>query len=361
MLWSHHDIIVIGAGIIGASIAYHLTRRGADVTILDKTGPAAGATGKSFAWINANHAADDAYHRLRYQSLTEYHRLDQELNGALGVRWCGSLCFDLDDEALDQRLKRFRALGYPVEQIAHNEFGDLEPNYREPPKKALRLPLERCIEPIRANLALINAATELGARMIYGVDVTGLRRQGDRLLGIETESGRLDAKAVVIAAGVGASDLAASISLDLPMTNKPGLMLHCRPIEPVLTHVIWGDRIHLKQQDDGRLIIGEILSDSRVGDDQITVAEEMLAEARRHLPDFDIEVEKTTVGMRPMPKDGMPMVGGLGGVQGLYIAVMHSGITLAPIIGRMAAEELLDGVVFEALAPYRPDRFTKAA
>ncbi len=355
------DIIVIGAGIVGASIAYHLARRGADVTVLDKTGPAAGATGKSFAWINANHAADDAYHRLRYQSLTEYHRLDQELGGALGIRWCGSLCFDVEVDALDRRLERFRALGYAVEEVAHNAFGELEPNYVDPPKKALRLPLEGCVEPISATSALIDGANELGARTIYGLDAIGLRQNGNRLVGVETESGHLDAKAVVIAAGVGASDLAASIALELPMVNKPGLMLHCRPIEPVLTHVIWGDRIHLKQQQDGRLIVGEIFSDGEGGCDQMVLAEDMLAEARRHLPEIDIEVEKMTIGMRPMPKDGMPMIGGLGDVTGLYIAVMHSGITLAPVVGRMAADELLDGVAFEALEPYRPDRFTKPA
>ncbi|MGI9493688.1 MAG: NAD(P)/FAD-dependent oxidoreductase [Geminicoccaceae bacterium] len=350
------EIIVIGAGIIGASIGYHLARRGADVTILDRSGPAAGATGKSFAWINANHVADDPYHRLRYQSLTEYHRLDQELKGALGVRWNGSLCFDVKDGALDKRLQRFRVMGYPVEEVSHNQFRKLEANYQDPPKRALRFSLEGCVEPIRANLALIDAAMERGGRMMCGVEVTGLRRKGEKVVGIETDCGSLDAESVVIAAGVGASDLVASIDLDLPMDNKPGLMLHCRPIELVLTHLIWGDRIHIKQQDDGRLIIGEIFSDDQGSDDQMTVAQEMLLEARRHLPDIDIEIEKTTIGMRPIPMDGMPMVGGLGSIQGLYIAVMHSGITLAPIMGRMVAEELLDGTAFEALAPYRPDR-----
>lgn len=353
------DIVVIGAGIIGASIAYHLARRGAAVTIFDKTGPAAEATGKSFAWINANHVADDAYHRLRYQSLAEYRRLDQELKGALGIQWSGSLYFDADEAGLDQRSARFRALGYPVEEIAHNQFRDLEPIYQDPPKRALRLSLEGSVEPIRANLALIDRAMDFGVRTMYGVAAVGLRRKSDKVVGIDTDYGSLAAESVVMAAGVGASALAASIDIDLPMDNKPGLMLHCRPIKPVLNHVIWGDRIHIKQQDDGRLIIGEIFSDGQVGVDQSVVAEKMLLEARRHFPDIDIEIEKTTFGLRPIPKDGMPIVGAFGGIQGLYVAVMHSGITLAPVIGRMAADELLDGTAFEALAPYRPDRFAK--
>lgn len=207
-------------------------------------------------------------------------------------------------------------MGYSVEAVFHHQFRDLEPNYKDPPKRALRSALEGSIEPIRASSALIDGATSLGARAIYGPEITALRRQGDRLTGIETESGNLDAETVVIAACIGAGDLVASIDLDRPIVNKPGIMLHSKPIEPVLNHVIWGDRIHIKQQGDGRLIIGEIVSDGRAGDDQFAVAGEMLAEARRHLPDIDIdiEIERTTIGMRPIPKDGMPLIGGLGGM-----------------------------------------------
>lgn len=350
-------IIVVGAGIIGASIAYHLARRGAEVVILDKTGPAAEATGKSFAWINANHAADDVYHRLRYQSLAEYHRLDGELKGALGLQWGGSLCFDTGRDDQEERLARFQALGYAVEAVSHNQFRDLEPNYEKPPEHALHLALEGCIQPIRATSALIDAATAFGARVIYGGRVKKLRRDGDRLLGLSTEWSDLAAKAVILAAGTGAADLLATIGVDLPMDDKPGVMLYSKPVEPVLDHVIWGDRIHIKQQDDGRLVVGEIFSADGPGWDPSKIAEEMLTEVRACLPGIDIDIERVTVGLRPIPKDGMPIVGHVRGVENLYVAVMHSGITLAPIMGRMTAGEILDDIRFEALSPYRPDRF----
>ncbi len=353
-------VVVVGAGIIGASISYHLAKRGVEVVILDQVGPAAGATGKSFAWINANHLADAAYHRLRYQSLTEYHRLDRELGGALGLRWEGALCFDLDEAALDQRLAGFQALGYPVERVTHNRFGDLEPNYRNPPKRALRAALEAAIEPARATLTLIDAAVKLGARTMYGARATSLSRANEWITGIETEAGQIRAGTVLLAAGTGVANLLATIGVDLPMADKPGLMLQSRPIERVLDHVIWGDRIHIKQQADGRLVIGEIFSDGRFDQERAMIVETMLTEARRCLPDTDIEIESTTVGMRPMPGDGMPVVGPVDGAAGLYLAVMHSGITLAPLIGRMAAEEVLDDVRFEQLAPYRFGRFAKA-
>lgn len=351
--------IVIGAGIVGASIGYHLARRGAEVTIIDRIGVAAGATGSSFAWINAHHFKSEAYHRFRYQSLAEYHRLERELEGGLGIAWCGALSFDAVGDAFDKRIERFRALGYPAEVVSHNRFNDLEPGYGYPPGRALHLALEAAVDPNQACRALIDGAVRNGAQTLFGSDVEAVRQDGRGVIGIETGYGNIDASRVVVAAGVGAEAVLRRAGVLLPMANRPGVLLHSKPVPKVLNHVIWGDRIHVKQQADGRLVIGEVFSEGRDDLDPGMIAERMLVEARRHLPDVDVRIDRTTIGLRPIPKDGMPVVGSIENVAGLYVAVMHSGVTLAPIIGRMAAEELLDGVRFEALEPYRPARFAK--
>ena len=162
----------------------------------------------------------------------------------------------------------------------------------------------------------------------------------------------------MISAGVGAEAILKSADVILPMANRTGVMLHSRPIERVLHHVIWGDRIHMKQQADGRLVIGEVFSEAWAERDPVIIADQMLADARRHLPNADIEIEHTTIGLRPIPKDGMPVIGAVDGIDGLYVAVMHSGMTLAPIVGRMASEEIMDGTRFDTLAPYRLSRFS---
>jgi glycine/D-amino acid oxidase-like deaminating enzyme len=287
--------------------------------------------------------------------------LNRELTSALGLRWDGALCFDRASDGLAQRLERFRTFDYPVEAVSSRQFQGLEPNYREPPERALHSALEGAIEPVQATTALMDAAARLGARTIFGADVKALKRRAGKVIGVETDSGGVDAAVVVLAAGIGASPLLAGIGVHLPMSNRPGLMLHSKSVEPMVNHVIWGDRIHVKQQDDGRLVIGEIFSEGETEIDREAITEAMLAEVRRHLPGIDIEIERTTIGMRPIPEDGMPVVGHTGEVGGLYVAVMHSGITLAPIIGRMSAGEILDDVRFEALEPYRPGRFAKPA
>ncbi len=89
-------VIVIGAGIVGAAIAYQLSKRGCQVTVLDKIGPAAQASGNSFAWINASWSdRPDSYFTLRTHSLNEYHRLSSELN--FPIRWGGALEWYHDD------------------------------------------------------------------------------------------------------------------------------------------------------------------------------------------------------------------------------------------------------------------------
>ena len=352
---------VIGAGIVGASIAYHLARRGVDVVIVDRVGPAAGATGKSFAWINAHHFKKPDYHRLRYQSLSEYHRLDRELHSALGLKWCGALSFDAVGDAFDQRVDGFRQLGYPAEVVSHNRFRKLEPNYGHPPGRALYLSLEAAVEPVTACNALIDAAVREGANTFFGSEVIALKQEHGRVIGLETNEGPIDAERVVIAAGVGAETILNSVGVDLPMANRTGVLLKSRPVEPRINHVIWGDRIHMKQQSDGRIIIGEVFSETWSERSPSSIAEQVLGEATRHLPDVDLVIEHTTVGLRPIPKDGMPIVGSVDSVGGLYIAVMHSGITLAPIVGRMAAGEMLDDVTFETLEPYRLRRFQETA
>src|SRR5262245_10402309 len=111
------NVIIIGAGIVGASIAWHLAQQGASVTVIDRAGIAAGASGGSFAWINANHTADERYFRLRQASLLEWHWLDGFLDGALGVTWQGAICHDLEGDALTERASSFRRFGYPVDRL----------------------------------------------------------------------------------------------------------------------------------------------------------------------------------------------------------------------------------------------------
>ncbi len=351
-------VAVIGAGIVGAAIGYHLARRGAAVTFLDRAGPASQATAKSFAWINASYGNPEPYFRLRYQSLLEFRHLDAELGGALAVKWGGSLLWGVEDLDLEAYIAGHRAWGYAIRVVGPEEFRRLEPRFAEPPPLAVFAEHEGSLAPVEATRALLAAAERHGARLLTDSKVGEIRARGGRVTGLETSRGPVEADHVVLAAGTGSESLAAGLGVPLPMQNLPGLLIRTRPVEPVLNRLVLGPKAHMKQDPDGRILVGESFGGDNEADDPEALGAAILARLKDCLPGISgLEIEEVLVGLRPIPADGFPVVGAAPGAPGLYLAVMHSGVTLAPIVGRLAAEEILGGARIGLLSPYRPERF----
>jgi glycine/D-amino acid oxidase-like deaminating enzyme len=349
-------ILVIGAGIVGASIAYHLARRGTSVTVIDRGQPAGEATEKSFAWINATYGNPEPYFRLRFQSMAEYRRLEDELDGALGVAWQGCLMWDLEDAALEDFATRHAAWGYDVRLVEHAEIAALEPGLIDPPHRAAYAAGDGTIEPALATGALLAAAKSLGAEIRLDTDVAHLATMTGGIR-VHTSAGALEADCCVLAAGVGTTVLCAGLGVKLPMRPTPGLLVHSRPVPPLLRHVVEAPGVHMKQER-GRIVAGVDFGGGPAPNDREAEGLRLLGLVRGHLRGADdLAMERVTVGLRPMPEDGMPVVGFAPEAPGLYLATMHSGITLAAAVGRFAAMEILDGARVELLGPYRPERF----
>jgi glycine/D-amino acid oxidase-like deaminating enzyme len=353
-------IVVIGAGIVGASIAYHLARRGAAVTVLDRGQPAGEATEKSFAWINATYGNPEPYFRLRFLSMQEYRRLEDELGGTLGVAWRGCLIWDLADHELEDFATRHAAWGYDVRLVERSEIMALEPGLVTPPARAAYAAGDGTIEPLAATRALLAAATSRGASIRLDTEVADLATVAGGLR-IVTSAGTLDADFCVLAAGVATAALCARVGFSLPMRPSLGLLVHSRPAAPLLRHVIEAPGLHMKQERS-RIVAGEDYGGGPAPNDRQAEGERLLGLVRQHVRGAgDLAMERVTVGLRPMPDDGKPVVGFAPDVPGLYLATMHSGITLAPAVGRFAATEILDGARVALLEPYRPERFLQGS
>ncbi|MEQ9488219.1 MAG: FAD-dependent oxidoreductase [Alphaproteobacteria bacterium] len=358
------NIIVIGAGVIGASIAYNLALKGFRVTVFEQNLPASGATSKTFAWLNANFAETPEYFRLRKAGLAEYETLSERFGTEIGLCRGGSLWWEEEGDALDSHYRGLIGFGYQASILNAAEFSKLEPHVANPPDRCIHVPEELAVNPLLLTGTLLNAAANLGAEILVGCAVTGLIRENDRFTGVDTTIGKKSTDRIVVASGAWTEPLLASAGLKLPMDNKTGLIVHTNPVEPVLNHLVLSPEIHFRQEKDGRIVVGEIFSgglldDNGSGADPVNLAGQIVENLRKRLPGVEnLSAARIMIGRRPVPKDGYPAIGAPDGGDGLYIATMHSGMTLGPLTGRLVADEIAGTDHSDLLAPYRPIRFS---
>lgn len=356
----HPHVLIVGAGIIGASIAWHLVRAGSCVTVLDAAAAGGIATGNSWAWINASWGNPEPYFRLRVRAMQEWHRLEQDVPG-LRVAWSGGLLWELPPEQLEAFAVEHTAWGYDIRRVRRQAVQQIEPHLAAPPDFALHAPAEGSVEPLAAALALLHAAQGLGATIIPHTSVRCLSLSAGRVSGVETDSGRHTADTVVLACGVGTANLIATVGHRLAVAASPALLVVTRPHARCLNGLVMSPEMQLRQTLEGRLVAAAGFADT--GSDADGAAESaalidamqgMIVSGASISPDYHV------IGRRPMPQDGFPVVGKVDAIPGLYFAVMHSGITLAPAIGRFVADELLTGQRDNLLAPYGPGRLIDA-
>jgi glycine/D-amino acid oxidase-like deaminating enzyme len=350
-------VLIVGAGIIGASIAWHLARAGAHVTVTDANNPGGLATRNSWAWINASWGNPEPYFRLRVRAMDEWHRLEQEVSD-VRVAWVGGLLWELPPEQLKNFEAGHAAWGYDIRRVERTEVRRIEPHLADPPEFALHAPAEGAVEPLAATQALLATAQALGATVIANNPVHSLNLRASHVTGVETSAGSLDADEVVVASGAGTANLVATVGLTLPMTASPALLVRTQPYAKRLNGLVMSPAMQLRQTPEGRLVAAVNFEDTSADADGTEAAAAVLNAMRSMIVSgASLSLESHVVGRRPIPKDGLPVVGRAVGITGLYFAVMHSGVTLAPAIGRFVADEILTGRRDSLIEPYGLERF----
>lgn len=360
MLVKQPHIIIIGAGIVGASLAYHLSRKNVSVTLLDKAAKlAAGATEKSFAWVNVAHDAPETYLRLRQQAIADWHRVEAAFEGKLAGNWSGALTW-YDEPAETARIgQRLLSAGYAVRLVDQAEIRRLEPNLRTVPAQALFAENEGVIEPIIATELLVSAAQAAGAHVRLGTEVLGLAFDGERIAGVVTRNGSLVADSVVLAAGASAAALCQPLGLRLPLAASPAILLDFHTSQAFVNRIVSMPGMEIRAASATRLVAAEDYVDESVENCPSAIGRRTLQAIKKQWRTAEATtLVSASVGQRPMPADGLPIVGRVGHLAGLYLAVMHAGVTLAALIGRLAATELVSGQDEALLAACRLERFS---
>ena len=370
---------IVGGGIVGAAIALHVARAGANVTLFEKSGPAKGATQNSFGFLNI-FDLNKHYQALRLQSVLAYRDMDAPLQ--LGITWGGYINWANDSVEGES----VRALGATLDGTANavrilnaKDFFAISPAIAPGPiAAAFFSPLAGHVDPVWVTYRFLDAAKSYGAKSIYPCEVYGLDFRHKQLTAITTSEGKFPVDRLIVAAGVDTPHILSMAGFDLQLRHSPGILAHSVPI-PELTKIVYDGPggMEFKQMANGRI----------VGTDSLEAPDiPAHSEIRQHRMDFpdaalraahgarilkristvlpgasSAMLDELTLGFRPMPIDGFPVVGPVPSAPDVYVAVTHSGVTLAPILGRHVSQEVLTDSQIESLAPYRPTRFAGAA
>ncbi len=370
-------VVVVGAGILGASIAFHLTLHGAQVTIVDAGEPGQGTSRVSFAWLNAYGKTPFHYHDLNRRSMDMWERFARRLGGNIDLTWGGELRWSVTPagaEELAARAKTLQAWGYPTRSIDAHEIRALEPDLQvDHMTAASYTSIEGHANTGQVVQACIMAAGKRGAELRTKAPVTALQlgrcRSGDAIIEtVKMGDDAIPCDVVVLAGGADMASLAGLAGVELPLYHTFGATILTEPIPPIFKTIALlhspRDRqplVNFRQFTDGAVMIqGGVPDNTQEGDRGHTDDEvdQIVADAGEVLPALKgVKIKEVRRGRRPIPRDGEPIIGFSPTVSNLYVATTHSGVTLAPIIGEFAAIEIAEGARIDLLQPFRLERF----
>ncbi|CAN5819009.1 FAD-dependent oxidoreductase [soil metagenome] len=357
------EVLVVGAGVVGLSVAAHLRWLGVPVIVLERERTGGGTSTRGFGTVAAQSRPPGHPLRLHLAALDYYPEFVARLGCADAYRVSGSISLIRTEAELAARrgliVGQGRDDGYDPGQILDAAaLRSIEPALGDAFGWGQYRAADGHGEPGRLLDGLRRAATDAGAELVEGAAVQGVRMIGDTWQA-DTAVGRFEARVLVNCAGVWAGALARSAGLSLPVQSVRGqiVVLAARP--PMLKATIsWHGRTDIRQGDDGRVWLGTVEQsgswDLRV---RANDTREIVERAVEAVPSLDDGViAEAWAALRPVPTDGLPLVGQLAGAPGYFVAVGHGGLSLCGVEGRGLAAQIAGSDVDPLLATFDPNR-----
>ena len=349
-----YDVVVVGAGIVGCSVSYHLARSGLKVALLDKGSVAGEATQAAAGMLAplADEPPDEEHplQQLALAALRYYDGLDEQLQQETGID-IGLVKVPTLRPAFDEQGRtRLQAILTQQQQflpglqwLEGSSAHELDPLLPETVQGALLSPYERNVQAAQITLAYARGAVTRGASLVEGCPVGRLILQGQRAVGVQTAQGSMYAEAIVLAAGAWASQWHTSRPSP-PIFPVKGQMLALQALPGLqLRHTVYASGVGgIVPKADGTIYVGATVE--QVGFDKGVTAEgiaTLLTALTKLTPVLSkARVLRTWAGLRPRSADGFPLIGPSRSVQGLWIAGGHfrDGILLGPLTGHIIAE-----------------------
>lgn len=371
------DVLIVGGGVIGSSIAYHLARQGRQVLVVERSSVAAAPVA---SWASAGGVRRQGRHpaeaKLASEAIERWRTLEQELEADLHYRRGGNLVLAERDEEAEQLaafVQQQQGLGFTdVRLVDRQEALSLAPELNDSVVAGSYSPSDGQADPARTTQAFAAAAQRHGA--VYWTETTALAllAQNERVTGAQTGRGEVEAAHVVLAAGAWSDDLAATIGLHVPIRTRALQMILSTParagsLQPVLSAV--SRMLSLKQLGDGAFLLGggwagEPTADRRSYTMRPESIQANWATACELLPIVGGQhIERAWCGLEAMSFDDIPFIGPISGIDELTLVTGFSGhgFAIAPAVGRSVADQIdgqptpeLDGLSPNRIADFHP-------
>ncbi len=379
------DAVIIGAGVIGASIAFHLARLGIKPLVTEKNDPAAGSSGACDGLVFLQSKKPGLHLKLALESRQRFDGLVDPLGKSIEFKNPGGMCLiesDAELAAMQLFLAEQRASGLDVELLDGDEARRREPCLSRKVIAATFSALDSQVNPYALTFAFLRAAESAGARILTGVEVKGIEVVAGKATGVLTCAGRVSAPFVVNAAGALAAEVGRLAGLNIPITPRRGQILVTAAVPPLLRHCLisaqyvaakfnpdlaaqGGMGFSVEQSDSGNILIGS--TREFVGFDRRTTFDGVRTIASRIAPVIPalarVPVIRTFGGLRPYTPDGLPILGKVAGLEGFIMAAGHEGdgIALSAITGELIADLIATGRTQFPLDAFRLERFREGA
>lgn len=353
------DAVVIGAGVRGLAIAYSLKKAGVDVAVIEKRYVAAGASGLNMGYINVSGKGPPYYTELSKMSADMYPAFNDELGGDFEYEHQGSFRLAETENQWSELAEivdmRNQVPGVDMRMLGIDEIRRMEPALSPHVLGGYWCPIDGGVNALKLTRSLARAAVRAGVRLFTGSEVSGLRVVAGRVEEVVCAGVRIATHVVVNTAGIHAPRIAKLVGIELPVYPERGQLVITEALPSFLNHTIDS----YKQFENGQVLLG--VTNENVGEDTGVTTDMISGCVRRaiHLlpPLKAARGIRCAAALRPMTPDRLPIYQKMEGLRDFYIAVGHSGITLAPVTGKIFSELITKGETDISLSAYRVERF----
>jgi len=374
-------IVIIGGGVIGTSIAYHLAKQDARVTLIEENDLASGSSGACDGLVFMQSKKPGIHLTLAMESLKRFESLQQELPTDIEFKQTGGMVIiETEDEyrAMQKFTREQHRIGLPVRLLNRSQTLEKEPFLSSEIMGATFSPLDAQVNPINLTLGFALAARKNHAKIITHAKVLAIRTKNCHVTGVATTKGNIEADMVLNAAGSMAGMVSDMVDIHTPIRPRRGQIVVTQAAKPVLTHCLIsakyiaakydpslagkaGEGISMEQTDNGNLLLGstrEFVGFNK--ENTLAGIRKIIRQTAAILPVLEnFQVIRTFAGLRPYTPDGLPILGPVKSLDGFFMAAGHEGdgIALSPATGDIMANMLLGRKSHILLDAFSPDRF----